>query len=331
MQKFYIKNARQRSGDLNSKCVLNDEAKADLSWWVNHLKCLNGQCFSSKVPDLEIFSDASLNGLGAVFNGFKTRGPWTKEQSLRHINELELLGAYFALQSFTTNAKGLMVRMFLDNITAIAYINKCWRTRSAALSSIVVDIIGYCEKWNLGIEAFHLAGTSNVIADIESRATVDAGDWELSSEVARRIFSIWPCDKDMFSSSWNKKLSSFVSWRPQPGASAVNAFSLNWGSLNASLFPPFAFILRCLEKISRDRANVVLICPVWPTQPWFPDLLETSIDCPRWLPRSDDLLTSPMGEAHPLIYFGSLNLAAWRLSGIPSEGRAFRNRLSTFY
>ena len=329
MQRFYIKNARKNCGDLNAVCFLSDDAKADLEWWVNNLASLNGKCFSQKIPDLEIFSDASLTGWGAVCNGVTTRGPWTKADTVRHINELELLGALYALQSYTVNANGLSVRLFLDNTTAIAYINKCGGTRSSSLSSIAGDIIRYCEERKLGVEAFHLAGAKNVVADTESRAAVDAGDWKLDPDLASKIFNVWHCDIDLFSSAWNAQLPAFVSWRPQPGAYAVNAFSLNWGSWRAYLFPPFALILRCLAKIRRDRANVVFICPAWPTQPWFPDLLEMVIDFPRVIPWSPNLLTAPLGELHPLVRSGSISLTAWKLSGIPSESKAFRNKWST--
>jgi hypothetical protein len=36
-------------------------------------------------------------------------------------------------------------------------------------------------------------------------------------------------DVDLFGSFWNAQLPRYVSWRPQPEAMAVNAFSVNWG------------------------------------------------------------------------------------------------------
>ena len=95
-------------------------------------------------------------------------------------------------------------------------------------------------------------------------------------------------------------------------------------------FPPFALISKCLEKIRRERANLVLICPVWASQPWFPVALEMLCDVPRLLRRSPKLLTSPLGEPHPLLSSNSLQLAAWRLSGDPSLSKAFRSEWSTF-
>jgi hypothetical protein len=50
------------------------------------------------------------------------RGPWTWSDSSKHINELELLGALFALESFLGEARELSVRLYLDNTTVPKYI-----------------------------------------------------------------------------------------------------------------------------------------------------------------------------------------------------------------
>ena len=330
MQRFYIRQAQKSEGDLNTVCTLSNEARNDLEWWVRNLESLNGKCFSSRIPDLEIYSDASLSGWGAVCNNVTTRGPWTSLEKTRHINELELLGAFFALRSFVGNSVGLNVTLYLDNTSAISYINKCGGTRSVRLTESAKELASFCESQSLTIEAFHLPGIHNVVADKESRALCDAGDWMLNRQVCRSIFDIWPCGLDLFASAWNAQLDSFVSWRPQPGALTTNAFSLNWNEFFAYIFPPFSMILRCVDKIRRDKANAVVICPVWPTQPWFPVLLEMTSDVPRLLPHSATLLTSPTDESHPLIQTRVLKLAAWRLSGEAFRSKAFRNHWSTY-
>lgn len=85
LQKFYIQNLKRWDLDLDSKCFLSEDARSDLNWWVVSLEKLNGKRFSPMPPDLEIFSDASLSGWGAVCNSVTTRGPWTGADSRRHI------------------------------------------------------------------------------------------------------------------------------------------------------------------------------------------------------------------------------------------------------
>lgn len=153
-------------------------------------------------------------------NGVTTRGPWTLADAERHINELELLGAFLALQSYVGKSKGL-------------------GTKLASLTSIAKDLEGVCEAQSMSIEACHLPGTSNVVADKESRAVADAGDWLLDRRVCKALFDILKCDVDLFSLAWYAQLTAFVSWRPQPNAMAVNAFSLIWADFVGYLFPHF--------------------------------------------------------------------------------------------
>ncbi|KZS06357.1 Uncharacterized protein APZ42_030220 [Daphnia magna] len=316
MQRFYLNESRRASGNLNTKRALSPEAEADLRWWLSNLEVANGKVFFPKSPDIEICSDASLSGWGAVCNGVATRGPWTVEQLGLHINCLELLGALFALKSFVGASHRLSVKMYLDNSTAVCYINKGGGTRSAELTSIAKLITDFCEQRQLSIEAVHLAGALNIEADAESRSGPDASDWVLNRDVFRNLREIWPMDVDLFGSFWNAQLPRYVSWRPQPEAMAVNAFSVNWGDFVGYVFPPFSMIPKCLEKIRREKANVIMICPVWPAQPWYPVMLEMVCETPRLLHPSIDLLMSPQGEPHPLLESGTLQLAAWKFKTI---------------
>ena len=330
MQRFYIAESQKAKGNLNVKCALSAGSKLDLEWWVENLERANGKEFFPKIPDMEIYSDASLSGWGAICNGVTTRGPWTTEQTNMHINSLELLGALFALQSFAKDSHGLSIKMHLDNSTAVSYINKVGGTKSAELTGIAKELTNFCEQRRLSITANHLAGVLNIEADKESRAISDSSDWMLDRSVFANVQKIWQTDIDLFSSFWNAQLPAFVSWRPQPESSAVNAFSIGWGGCFGYAFPPFALIPKCLEKIRREKANIVIVSPVWPAQPWFPVLLELACDVPLLLKPSSTLLVSAKGEPHPLLVTGALQLAVWKLSGTNSAGRDFRGHWSSF-
>ncbi|KAI9554940.1 reverse transcriptase [Daphnia sinensis] len=191
-----------------------------------------------------------LGGLGAVCDEYTVQGPWTLEERTFLINLLELIAAFYALQCFTARANRASVLLYLDNSTAVAYINKCGGTRSRRLSSMAEDIIRWCEERDLSLKAVHLAGNLNIIADRHFR----------------RIESQWEMEIDLFAATWNTQLIKFTSWQPQPGAWAVNAFTFSWENLKAYAFPPFNLILRCLAKTRREFADLVLITPYWPSQ-----------------------------------------------------------------
>ena len=44
------------------------------------------------------------------------------------------------------------------------------------------------------------------------------------------------CDVDLFASRVNAQLKSYVSWRPDPDAMAVDAFTLDWSKFRAFVF-----------------------------------------------------------------------------------------------
>lgn len=101
----------------------------------------------------------------------------------KHINELQLLGSLYAIQAFVANKKNIVMRIFLDNSTAVSYVNKCGGTSSIALTTTSKILSASCEERNISLEVVHLAGELNAIADRESRERADASDWQLDIRV----------------------------------------------------------------------------------------------------------------------------------------------------
>ena len=329
LQQFFIKSMHF-SRDLSNRVSLSPEARLDLRWWVDHLRASNGKAILPSFPGLSISADASLQGWGAVCDSVTTRGSWPQKDRSRHINELELLAALYALQSFTKESYDIAVQLFLDNSTAVAYVNKCGGTHSRQLSTIDAKIVEWCEFRKIELTASHIPGVLNSVADAESRSILDASDWVLLSERFKDLQITWPMEIDLFAAAWNCQLPKYVSWIPQPNATAVNAFSLNWTRLKAYAFPPFSLIPRCLGKIRRENADLILVCPFWPSQPWWPLLLEMAIDVPRVFRPHRILLHSSELQPHPLLQSSRFRLTAWRLSGLAYKSDNFRLKLSNY-
>ena len=74
---------------------------------------------------------------------------------------------------------------------------------------------------------------------------------------------------------------------------------------------------------------MILIAPVWQSQPWYPQLMELLVAKPRLLPVKMDLLTNPRKEVHPLVRNNSLRLAAWKVSGKDFMCKEFQQGLPT--
>jgi hypothetical protein len=134
---------------------------------------------------------------------------------------------------------------------------------------------------------------------------------------------------DLFATKLNNCLPQYMSPLPDLKALAVNALAVSWDGMNAYAFPPTPLIQAVLNKVMTDKVRLCLIAPCWPSQAWFPTLLELLTDHPRRLPKWDHLLWHPLGRVYykyssPSFY----KLHAWKLSGASSEQNNFLRMLS---
>ena len=131
---------------------------------------------------------------------------------------------------------------------------------------------------------------------------------------------------DLFASRLTHQLPRFFSWRPDPLAEATDAFTQDWSQFQGYANPPWCLILRTLSKIQREEARVLLIAPVWRTQPWYPLLLQLLIKIPRLLPEGKEMVISPTQKDF-IMPTGVPQLAAWPLSGKSADQEAFQREL----
>ena len=82
-----------------------------------------------------------------------------------------------------------------------------------------------------------------MLADKESRGKHSDIEWKLNPELFDCIVTLWgTVSVDLFASRLNYQLKPFMSWRPDPEAMAIDAFSLDWReqyfyALISSFFP----------------------------------------------------------------------------------------------
>ena len=187
----------------------------------------------------------------------------------------------------------------------------------------------WCKLRDIYISAQHISGKANNQADTLSREISRNLEWSLNDEVFHEVISqTFIPEIDLFASRHNAKTAKFISCHPQPGSVTVDAFSLSWRNMNCYAFPPISLLPRDLAKIRNDKAVVLLIAPVWPTQSWYPLLLQLSTVQPILLPRLDNLLSLPHNPEHHTLRH-KLDLAAWTLSGKLCQTRNFQSKQLT--
>ena len=96
---------------------------------------------------------------------------------------------------------------------------------------------------------------------------------------------------DLFATTFNNKLTEFVSPVQTPPAWALDALSLPWEDVDSYTFPPVAILGKVVEKLQSSpcRRNI-LIAPGWPNMPSFWDQVVMSSQIPLYLP---NLLNQP--------------------------------------
>ena len=267
-----------------------------------------------------IHFDASLDGWGATDGVHTKGGPWDHTHELPHINTLELFAAKLALESLAGHIKNNHIHLKLDNQTAVTYINKKGGTHSKNCNDISLQLWHWAKIHENWLSAAYIPGKSNVVADFHSRHLKKNTEWTLNPQVFNNVCDYFPMSNiDLFAAANNNQVETYVSWLPDPGACAVDAFIFLWTYLNFYAFPPFSLIAKVLEKIIRDKATGWMIVPKWATQSWFPVMLYMLIN-PKL-----HLSPNRPGVSHPLAK--KLHLLSVHLSGIPSKPFTYQQKL----
>ena len=316
-------------GNYDSKMTLSKNAKHELQWWIDNIE-QSVKPIQVPAPHITLQSDSSDYGWGGVSKNTKTGGNWSEQEAAEHINFKELKAAFLTLQTFCDNCRDCHIRMEIDNTTAVAYINNMGGKKQH-LNLLARTIWLWAKERHLWLSASYLKGSLNILADMESRKIRDDDkEWMLNKHIFNKISSNFgPFDIDLFASRLNYQMMPYVAWLPDPHAMAVNAFDLSWENYYCYAFPPFSILTQVLQKVEQDEAEMVLVAPMWTTQPWFFTLLRLVVDHPRILPRGKQTLILPHNQlrVHPL--YQKMHLAAYRLSGKASSSEEFRKGLLT--
>jgi hypothetical protein len=329
-----LRTSLQANPSYHTVLSLSDEARMELKWWEVNLSLLQGKPLSITPPNMIIQSDAATSGgWGARCQSWETGGQWTKEESLLHINVQEMLAATLAVKTFTKWSPTDSILLQIDSQVALSYIVKQGGTKNLEMVREAKNLWTYLAEKGITLTAEWLPTKLNDRADFQSRNVSDSAEWKLKPSVFRMICAQWGQPSvDLFASRTSHQMDQYMSLKMDPQAIAIDAMQQTWDNMFPFAFPPFCLLGRVLKKLKRHSSEMILISPVWASQPWYPMLLDMSIDTPLLLPVGQDLLTNPQGASHPLLERSpSLQLAAWKICNDKCKQRAFRAGLSVSF
>ena len=128
-----LQNSSELNWVYNRKVSLNQAAKEDLVWWINHLSQNSTQPIILPSPN-KIITDSSDFRWGIWSGGDHSQGLWSGEETKRYINLKELMASFIGLKLYAKGQPYLThISLQMDNMTACHYINHLGRTGSVNL------------------------------------------------------------------------------------------------------------------------------------------------------------------------------------------------------
>jgi hypothetical protein len=261
---------------------LDDLALADLGFWAN-LESVD--CQRDVLPpklDVAVIlhSDASLSGWGGVFAPNTPAAAvagerWTDvECSVSSINILELRAARLTVAAFADKLRERTVVLYTDNSTVRFALTK----GTSKVRHVMAEVRLF---WQLLVDldvqiVLRYVPTADNAADEPSRHRHFLPlEWSLDRECLLELERRWSCRHtlDVFASASAHLCDRWCSRLAQPGATAVDAFTVSWGGEVVIANPPFSLILRTLAHLCRTATpgtRCTLVAPVWKSAPWWP-------------------------------------------------------------
>lgn len=284
----------QRNGrQYDQYMTLHESVRPDLTWWIENA----GWHIALREPQIShhIYTDASMEGYGVKCGSEQFGSVWHPDEQ-GHIGELELRTVWLALQQIQRPLHHANIKLSIDNKVAMSYVNRKGG-RVVALDQLAVNIWNFLEDKEARMTAYFVPSKDNPADPLSRQMSKSLArdfdtEWQLDPAVFRLIcskFNFTP-EIDLFATIDNAQLPRFAAWNYEPEAEFVDAFAVSWENLNVYIFPPFGLISRILQKVRLDSCACLLIHPEWPSQPWWPTLLQMRHDHLQLPPRPDLLL-----------------------------------------
>ena len=175
-------------------------------------------------PSLFWYTNASLSDWGVHLLELTASGVWSEEESVEHINMLEMKAVALVLAALLHQLLGKNVILINDNASVVAYLQHQGSTVSQMLCLMASEITRWIE-WNLvQLSARYILGRKNILAGQPScPGKVLPKEWSVLLKVFKGTCSVFD-HLDLFAARVNVKLPLYVFPVPDPLAWKQDAF-----------------------------------------------------------------------------------------------------------
>ncbi|KAA6364823.1 MAG: putative Transposon Ty3-I Gag-Pol polyprotein [Streblomastix strix] len=249
----------------------------ELKWWIRRIKDNQPESLINKTITCMLTTDASPQGWGATLiyeNQIELiqHDCWSKKETEMTSNAKEIKANYYGLLLFEQVFKKMQDQAILirsDNITAVYDIWK-WKAKES-LTERIKQVIYLVKRLKLQIATIRIPGKLNSTTDSLSRLC-RSGDSTLNDGMIQMIFKTWNYMQkiDIFATQYNKLINNYETMDLNDlGTHFHNAFNYKWSKVKLYIHPPIPVFGRLLQKLKQDKAQGIIIAPIWPGQSWY--------------------------------------------------------------
>ena len=177
------------------------------------------------------------------------------EEEECHVNYLELLAAFLAIQTFSRDKTDLTVCIQMASVSALTYINKRGGCHSLSLTQLAkrVHVCEWCMERMITLVAKRIPGKLNTVEDSEYRMIRDHWDWKLNPvifpESNRGLVNYkrtYFCLESLHNSPRSSARDQIPSWKQQ-----MPSFRVGREGTIPTLRGPLTLVLCCMSDPNR--------------------------------------------------------------------------------
>jgi hypothetical protein len=153
---------------------LDDEAKADIAWWIKFAPLYNGISFFLDTtpihPKFTFFSDASGRACAAFWGNEWFFYDFTAEDCIRlpFIHHREMYAIAILCLTWGSRLRGQTILIHCDNHSCVDVI-ATGRSKDNILMSLIREMFFCFATFSFQLQAVHIPGVKNILADAMSR------------------------------------------------------------------------------------------------------------------------------------------------------------------
>ena len=282
--------------DFKATVALSPAAWAELDFWYRRLPLWNGRAVNPLRVTRVLYTDACRGGWGALLARVRGRqytagvlrmsSRWDYIDSIDSVlTELKALWRALVTGVRGGELQGQSVLHRTDSISTYAIVAAGGTCRSSRLNGLARLVWAWCMLHDIQLQS-QFVGADTIIssgADALSRSD-DLFDCQLRPFLFGLIWQAFgPLGFDRFASYATAQCAPGTTVRlpynslfADEGTAGVDALAADWSGCVSYAFPPAPLIAEVLRIVRASRCKCALVAPVWPSQVWWPLLLELS-------------------------------------------------------